>query len=162
MLCCQASVRFYEGSTCSCRYTGVMFTGTNHTYMQRLCHLRFSVTELRRENFSIRRFCENILAMECANRVLPNVTKSASILTWSCILSFGWFPGNWILYAVWELSHLRKWCKPDSLHHPRRWKCSQTSANKIQMLGNRPQERKQFRTLPEFGRRLLDDTAWTC
>jgi len=126
MHCCQVSVRLYEVSTCSCRYTGVMLTATNwfnHTYMQRLCHSRFSVTELRSENFSIR-FCEKILAYGMWQQYLTKCNKKCVYMrTWSCcILSFGWFPGIWILYAdVWELSHLRKWCKPDCLHHLWSW-----------------------------------------
>jgi hypothetical protein len=39
--------------------------------------------------------------------------------TYCCILSFGWFPGVWILYADFRntLFHLHNWCKRKSCLH---------------------------------------------
>ena len=58
-----------------------------------------------------------------------------------CIISFGWFPGVWILCAdVSEHSDINRRCK--YWNRPRRWirQCSETSAYKIKTSGNRPKE----------------------
>ena len=60
----------------------------------------------------------------------------------SCILSFGWFPGVWILFV--DVSgtlcqfHLHRWCKLTLTE------CSKTSTHKTQTVANRRKERIQI------------------
>ena len=65
-----------------------------------------------------------------------------------CNLSFGWFPGVWILYSdVSEHSVSSIFIGGVSLHHLWRWTCqnvSETSAYKIHTPGNHPKERIYF------------------
>jgi len=62
-----------------------------------------------------------------------------------CIISFGWFPGAWILYA--DVSehcqvHRRRWCRLTPPY------TTETSAYKIHTLGNHPKERILFSSVP--------------
>jgi hypothetical protein len=64
-----------------------------------------------------------------------------------CILSFGWFPGFWIL-CVDVSEHCSIFIgdvriRPAHTAYEVRTKCSETSAHKIQTPGNSPKERIQ-------------------
>jgi len=66
-----------------------------------------------------------------------------------CILSFGWFPGVWILGADVSEHYVFK----DSVNtaYEDGTECSETSAHKIQMPGNHPKERIQH---SEYGKSM--------
>jgi hypothetical protein len=67
-------------------------------------------------------------------------------ITSCCILSFGWLPTVWILYAnasvhcvyFTSIGGVSRRILPDYMEHTQ---CSETLAHKIRMLGNHPKER---------------------
>jgi len=66
-----------------------------------------------------------------------------AILSICCIISFGWFPGVWILYAD-ALEHCVCSIFVGSSRPPMKMEqteCSETSAYKIQTPGDHPKER---------------------
>jgi len=80
----------------------------------------------------------------CLNTVfVTSGINAKKLLTWysnnySCILSFGWFTGVWILCA-----DVSEHSVSSILHHLWRWKCSDLLAHKIHTPGNHPKERIQ-------------------
>jgi hypothetical protein len=73
-------------------------------------------------------------------------TAPADTIIICCIISFGLFPGIWILCAdVSELFHRHKLTPPMKMEQ-----CSETSEHKVQTTGNHPKEITQHSQQGEF------------